>query len=760
LSDNRRIPDPLTLEACDHEAFAETRRRTYIGRPDYFETLDRHAAGDGAPLVLLGDSGSGKSALLANWLVHWREAHPSDFIFQHYIAGTPGDAEHWQLMTRLIGEIKRWSGDSDEAPRSYDDLLRDFPFWLAKARLKAEYDGVRCIVVLDALNRLEDREGARSLDWLPSHPFAGSLRLIVSTLPGDTLEAIEKRGWGSLRVQPLTPDERRRMIADYLKRFGTTFDAVRFDRLAVAPAAANPLYLKILLDELHVTGIDERLAEPLGEYLAAPDIPELLKQVLARYQRDYERERPGLVGEALGLIWGARRGLSEPELLRLLKPADLPQLPLATWSPLRAALEEGLVDRGGVLNFAHDSLRAAVETAFAPNEDRQDELRLQLADDFERQPISSRSCHELPWLLLQTGSYQRLRHCLLDVDRFLEINKLDTRELRRYWVDLGEETTMGTLYLASFEQWSKQGSQDEYRVSYAANELSLFLNHSGLYAEAEPLMRSAIDIETKNLGSNHQIIAIRISSLASLLERMNRLDEAEELYRRALAIEEERLGRDHPQVAMRLNILAGFLQRTNQLAQAESTIRRSLTILESRFGLDHPSVTAGLNNLVLVLHETHRLAEAEPLVRRVLAIDEKTYGPEHPAVARDLNNLAGLLEYTNRSAGAEPLYRRAEAIFEKNLGVNHPDVGTSLNNLGQALKKMNRLSEAEPILLRAVHIFLKFARATQQLDPRLQMAMNNYGRLLEAMGWSMAQIYTALREIAPELYAQMNQGTP
>jgi hypothetical protein len=73
---------------------------------------------------------------------------------------------------------------------------------------------------------------------------------------------------------------------------------------------------------------------------------------------------------------------------------------------------------------------------------------------------------------------------------------------------------------------------------------------------------------------------------------------------------------------------------------------------------------------------------------------------------------------------------------------------------------MNRLSEAEPILLRAVHIFLKFARATQQLDPRLQMAINNYGRLLEAMGWSMAQIYTALREIVPELYSQMNQGTP
>jgi tetratricopeptide (TPR) repeat protein len=361
-----------------------------------------------------------------------------------------------------------------------------------------------------------------------------------------------------------------------------------------------------------------------------------------------------LTREALGLIWAARRGLSETELFRLLeprllKPADQPQLPLATlpldtWSPLRAALDktEWLVDRGGILNFAHDSLRAAVETAFVPNEDRRDELRLQLADYFERQPVSARSCDELPWLLFQTESYQRLRHCLLDIDRFLEINKRDEEELRRYWVDLGEEWTMGRLYLETFERWSKLSyrnenrneNRDENRISYAANELSLFLIHSGLYAEAEPL------------------------------------------------------------------------------------------------------------------------------VRRTLAIDEQGYGPEHTAVARDLNNLANLLEYTDGLAEAEALYRRAQVIFEKNLSVNHPDVGTSLNNLAQVLKKMNRLAEAEPILLRAVQIFLKFTRATHQLDPRLQMAIDNYGRLLEAMGHSMTQIYAVLREIAPEFYRPMNQGTP
>lgn len=368
--------------------------------------------------------------------------------------------------------------------------------------------------------------------------------------------------------------------------------------------------------------------------------PQMLQEALARFQRDYNRDRPGLVGEALGLIWASRRGLSETELLRLLeprlpKPGDQPQLPHAVWSPLRAALQEErwLVERDGILNFADDSLRAAVETAFVPDEDRRDELRLQLADAFERQPISSRSCDELPWLLFQTESYQRLRHCLLNIDRFLEIHRRDHEELRRYWVHLEEERTMGRLYLASFEQWSNLAHRDENQISYAANELSLFLHRSGCYAEAEPL------------------------------------------------------------------------------------------------------------------------------VLRVLAIDEKLYGAEHTAVARDLNNLAAVLEYADRLAEAEPLYRRAQVIFEKNLGVDHPDVGTSLNNLAQVLKKMNRLAEAEPILLRAVRIFLQFARVTNHLDPRLQMAVNNYGGLLAAMGRSMEQIHTALGEIAPDLYRPMKHGT-
>ncbi len=744
------IPNPIDREARDHEAFAEIRRRTYIGRPDYFETLDRHAVGDGAPLVLLGDSGSGKSALLANWVDSWRKAHPKDFIIQHYIGGTFDSAVHWKVMGRLMAEIKHWTDDPEELPSSNDDMLRDFPVWLSKARIRAQREGVRLIIVLDALNQLEDTDHGRLLSWLPEHLFNGALRLIVSTLSGDTLEVIEKRDWPVLRIQSLTSDERRKMIAHYLERFSKKLDDHRLERIAGSESAANPLNLKILLDELRVTGTHDKLDERLDDYLAAKDIPTLLGKVLARYQRDYERDRKDLVSETLRLIWAARRGLTEAELLQLLRPANLPQLPLAAWVPLRAALEESLVDRGGILNFAHDFLRSAVETAFVPDLDKKDDFRITLAGYFEAQPTTARSSDELPWLLRQAGLDDRLRNCLLHIDRFLEIQNRDEEELRTYWIYLKEEKNMGRAYLESFNAWLAQKGKGQKGTSFAANQVGIFLFIAALHEEAEPLMKLALKIDENNFGKDHPNVAADLNNLALLLQETNHLSEAEPLMKRALKIDEDSFGQDHPNVAIRLLNLARLLKDTNRLSEAEPLYRRALNINENNFGKDHPNVAVDLNNLAQLLQETNRLSEAEPLMKRALKIDEDSFGQDHPMVAIRLNNLALLLKDTNRLSEAEPLYRRALKIDGDSFGQDHPKVANRLNNLAQLLQATNRLSEAEPLSRRMVEIFIKFTHTTGHPHPFLQTAINNYGGLLQAMDWSEKQIGDQLRKIAPK----------
>ena len=92
-----------------HEAFADVRKRVYIGREEYFEAIDKHfesvARGENEPLVILGTSGCGKSALVANWCGRFEEKNPDDFLFMHFIGSSPESASHLNLLRRLVSKL-------------------------------------------------------------------------------------------------------------------------------------------------------------------------------------------------------------------------------------------------------------------------------------------------------------------------------------------------------------------------------------------------------------------------------------------------------------------------------------------------------------------------------------------------------------------------------------------------------------------------------------------------------------------------------
>ena len=727
------VPDALTREAQGHEAFAEIRRRTYIGRPDYFATLDQHAAGSGGPLVLVGDSGGGKSALLANWIARWRVAHSRDFIFQHYIGGTADSADHWRLMTRLLAEIKRWTDDPEVVPTKHEDMLRDCSLWLNKARMKAQRDGVRFILVLDALNQLDDHDHARLLGWLPEDPCTGPLRVIVSSLPGkpgtdDPLAIARQRRWEELRVQPLTVEERGRMITDYLARFGKKLDNHRLRRLASAPAAANPLYLKILLDDLRVTGTHDKLDERLDGYLQAADIPALLQQVLTRYQRDYERDRTGLVAETLGLIYAARRGLSETELLQLLRPADQPQLPLALWTPLRAALEDSLVDRGGILNFAHDFLRTAVETSFVADDDKRDELRVRLADYFEQEPVSERSCDELPWVLRQARQRDRLRSCILDIPHFLRIHRRDEYELMGYWVWLGEERTMCDAYVQAVELWVDEPARECAQIAGAVHAVAAFLLMGDFIPSAERLFRKALSLARHSPDQDSEFISQCLRDLASAIPLQQRHKECEALILEAVKADETRLGPDHPMLARDLRVLGQVYQVQGRLREAYQAFTRALKIDERHYGPDHDKVGTDLTFMALMLADS--APDKEAMLRRALAISEKQYGEHHVELVKPLNNLAYVLSGTGRVRDAGPLQSRALAIAERFYPPYSTDLALILNNHARYLQYTHRLPEAIAMMRRSIAIF----ETVPAFRTRVVNGLNNLALMVRQTG--------------------------
>ncbi|MDD5189223.1 MAG: DUF4062 domain-containing protein, partial [Methanoregula sp.] len=123
LTDAERASAALDREDMAHEAFAASRFGVYIPRQEYFERLDAHVAGDSPPLVVLGDSGSGKSALLAHWAFRYRHRHPDDLVLVHFV-GASSDSTDWtDMLRRFMGEFKRKFFITEEIPVQDDALM-------------------------------------------------------------------------------------------------------------------------------------------------------------------------------------------------------------------------------------------------------------------------------------------------------------------------------------------------------------------------------------------------------------------------------------------------------------------------------------------------------------------------------------------------------------------------------------------------------------------------------------------------------------
>jgi len=419
-------PDPLDREAADHEAHAASRAQVYVERAGYFERLDAHASGDGPPLVVLGESGLGKSALLANWALRLRALPGTPPVLLHFIGATPQSADGSAMLRRILAEFRRRFDIPIETPDTLDALRAAFANALHMVAAKG-----RVVVVLDALNQLEDRDGAPDLVWLPPMIPPG-IRLVLSTLPGRPLDDLKRRGWPTMEVEPLDVPERERLIPEYLAQYAKALSPARMSRIAAAPQAANPLYLRTLLEELRLWGDHATLDERIERYLSAPTVKELYERVLRRYEDDYEEDRPGLVRDAMTLLWAARRGLSEAELLELLGSAGQP-LPQAPWVSLRLAAEASLVDRSGLLAFGHEHLRSAVRDRYLGEESAQRAAHLRLADHFHRQELGPRKVDELPWQLARAGSWRRLHDLLADMKFFVAAWDANEFEVKACW---------------------------------------------------------------------------------------------------------------------------------------------------------------------------------------------------------------------------------------------------------------------------------------------------------------------------------------
>ena len=485
------LPDPLDRVAADHESCAQSRTQVYIGRQEYFGRLDAHvAANSTTPLTVLGEPGSGKSALLANWVMHYRQAHEDAFVLQHYIGATPHSADLTAMLRRFIGEFRRRFGIQQDIPDRPDALRNSFPNWLCMAAAKGHV-----VLALDALNQLEDCDGALDLLWLPQ-VLPENVRVIVSTLPGRSLDEIQKRNWPTLKVEPLMERERMKLLWRFLRQSGKRLSKERRRLIATSPQTANPLYLCVLLNELRLFGEHKSLEQRIGYYLQAISPHELYEKVIGRWAGDYGID---LVRNALSLLWAARQGLSESELLEALGSEDKP-LPHARWSPMYLAADHALLNRSGLIGLAHDHLRLAIEARWLSSENVRRATHLALASYFtSKQNGTMRALDEVPWQLMHAAEWEKLRDFLVKSANLWKLFERDVRMVRRYWHEVESNSSFRVADSYS-ELLAKPPIEANFHSQYLAANLLRDFGHSDLVLSWCRKARSSMSLQDRYIN--------------------------------------------------------------------------------------------------------------------------------------------------------------------------------------------------------------------------------------------------------------------
>ncbi|XP_064632184.1 uncharacterized protein LOC135490720 isoform X2 [Lineus longissimus] len=712
----------LQQEKESHDAFADARRHVYIGKEEYFTSIDAQVETfTGAPFVILGESGCGKSALVANWAGKLEDREPDTFIFLHFIGSTAESASYIKLLRRLYEEIKAYFKVEMPIPSTDTNIVRELPTWLTLAGSRR-----KCVIILDALNQLDDGLGIdgteQDLTWIPKTLPAGVF-IILSTLPGRAMDACIAAGWKSMEVARLEQSQKEQIITDYLENvYGKTLSDDQKKMIIEAPQTNNPLYLKALLDEVRIYGSFSSLSQKIADYLLADTPGDLFTKILERLEADFEKgsiERAGLVRETTVAIWCASRGMSEDELRELL------QVPSAVWSPFYLSLAENLVNRNGILNFFHDHLRQAVESKYLPApEDKQREYKL-LADFFDSRELNSRKLEELPYLLTMAGEKERLKATISDLDVFRHLIKGEVGkfELIKAWKLLGDFSMAEGAYLEALKNYSGnyRGNDDVMIELY--QDMGQFFSELGLLTSARTMFENLVKmLETKYEKSHgaviydtrnfrrtyrckHPLLLKTLHRLGNVCEKQKDLGSAFNYYQDSLERQDRVETPDQELLLCEALLgLAAVLIAKDDARNGKLVLLRARELAMNVLGPRHNYVAAIINKLGQLAYKQGRIDEALAYFIQDLNLTRSEVGTNHPRVAQIVNDIALVYDDQNNTLAGN-LYETALKILLDTFGSVHVDVAVVRYNLGAFYFATNYFSRARYQFQEAVNIF-------------------------------------------------------
>lgn len=305
--------DPLEAQKTAHESFLDTRGQVVLGRDKILEEIDNYITMDqsNAPLLLIGNAGSGKSAIMAKSANNAiAKAEKGELrgarVFFHFVGATPGSTDLAFFLQRLSREINVSKRD---VVSDLDSLVQLTNSLLSNKNTKP------CVVIVDAINQMDDDKIQYLTRWLPE-TLSPNVKVVLSMI-NDTechrLLRSYKSGPREITCGQLDYHSRRLIVENILRLYNKRLDDRQMSMLLEKEGSANPLWLTLACEELRVYGVFNKMDDKIASL--SDDLISLEEQVLTRF----EEENGGqIVVGTVCLLETSRHGLLETELLQML----------------------------------------------------------------------------------------------------------------------------------------------------------------------------------------------------------------------------------------------------------------------------------------------------------------------------------------------------------------------------------------------------------------------------------------------------------
>lgn len=673
---DRHFPEtdisPIDCGRAMQRAYINSRHAHYLKRQSYFDIIDSFVLSQGQHLVFKGESGIGKSALLANWIKENENRDEFNLVY-HFVGNSFSDNNYGNILRRLCDEI--YNLYPIERQSSHFDTIEEEAQYLLNLITIQEKP---LIIVIDGINQIITINNEKLLLWLPVSNE--KVKYVFSTLDDDeTMDVFQRRGYRVEIVAPLSSKERERFAVEYLDSFGKRLSENLLQRIIDDAESENTLVLKSLLDELICFGSYEQLESRIDYYLSATSIPDFFDRVLIRMEEDYSANQD-LVHHVLTLISVSERGLSEEEIMAIVGCQE------RDWKLFFCAFYNHFIIKDGIISFSHQYMASAIEKRYHTTDaSKIAAFRYEIVSYFEsikkeNNLISNHCISELAHQYYHFEDWKGLYKIIVSFDAFNYFNESNQSLLGLYWRSLINNSRK-KFSLSAYMKLSLR--EDLPEISSVFYNIAFFIqDYIPDYKMALKYYFKALEIRKKTFGKSTSEIAELYNNISIVYAYEENYPSALEYSKKALRIYEKALEKNNPDKAAVYNNIGGIYDSLDKPKLALKYYLLASRIFENVLGKEHPDTAVTYNNIGFVYDNRCDFKKALKYYNLALQANEYALGRNHPNTATSFNNIGALYDKTGDWETALGYYTKALTIYEKALGTKHPLTAVMYNNIG------------------------------------------------------------------------------